>query len=210
MALYTPPAFREADLARLHQLIREHPLGLLISADADIPQATPLPFHLEGDAGPFGTLQGHFSRANDHWRAVDGKEVLVVFQGADAYVSPTWYAAKAEHGKVVPTWNYVTVQVRGVARVVDDPEWVRGQIARLTSGHEASREPSWHVTDAPAAYIDGQVRGIVGVEIAIRQIDGKWKVSQNRSMEDRRGVVAGLEAGGEQAMADLVRERMTE
>jgi transcriptional regulator len=166
-----------------------------------------LPFQIKAEAPGLGLLQGHLSRANTHWRTLDGADVLVVFQGPDAYISPSWYASKAAHGKVVPTWNYAMVQVRGVARVLDDERWLRDQITRLTSGHEESREVPWHVTDAPSEFIEAQIRGIVGVEIAIQQIDGKWKVSQNRPVEDRGGVVAGLEKTGASAMAALVRDR---
>ena len=206
--MYNPPAFREDDLVRQHQFIRANPLGLLISAPAGEPQASPLPFHVEDSRAAPGVLSGHLSRANDHWRTLQGSTVLVVFQAADAYVSPSWYASKAEHGKVVPTWNYVMVQVRGVARVIDEPEWLRQQITKLTDEHEGSRAVPWHVTDAPHDFIEAQIRGIVGLEIEIRQIEGKWKASQNRSIEDRNGVVAGLGEAGQDAMATLVRNRM--
>jgi transcriptional regulator len=202
--MYNPPAFKEEDLNRQHQLIRDHPLGLLISSGADGPQASPLPFHLVLEGSPFGCLHGHLSRANPHWKSLDGHEVLVVFQGNNAYVTPSWYPAKSEHGKVVPTWNYVMVQVRGTVRVIGDHEWLRRQITRLTHDHETPRSEPWHVTDAPASFVDAQINRIIGLVIEIRQIEGKWKVSQNRSAADRRGVVAGFTESGDAAMASLV------
>jgi transcriptional regulator len=203
--MYNPPAFKEDDLNRQHQLIRQHPLGLLISSGPDGLQASPLPFHLVSDGSSFGRLQGHLSRGNPHWKTLDGDDVLVVFQGGDAYVTPAWYRSKSEHGKVVPTWNYVMVQVHGTVRVIDDHEWLRSQITRLTHDHEAPRREPWHVTDAPATYIDAQISGIVGLEIDIRRIEGKWKVSQNRPEADRSGVAEGLEAIGDARMSSLVK-----
>jgi transcriptional regulator len=203
--MYNPPAFKEDDLNRQHELIRHHPLGLLISAGEDGLQASPLPFHLVSDGSSFGRLQGHLSRANPHWKALDAHDVLVVFQGGDAYVTPAWYRSKLEHGKVVPTWNYVMVQVHGAVQVIDDHEWLRSQITRLTHDHEGPRPEPWHVTDAPASFIDAQINGIVGLEIEIRRIEGKWKVSQNRPEADRRGVAEGFDASGDQSMSSLVR-----
>jgi transcriptional regulator len=203
--MYNPPAFKEEDLTRQHQLIREHPLGLLISSAPDGLQASPLPFHLISDGSSLGRLQGHLSRGNPHWKLLDGHDVLVVFQGANAYVTPAWYRSKAEHGKVVPTWNYVMVQVHGAVRVIDDHEWVRSQITRLTHDHEALRPEPWHVADAPASYVDDQINGIVGLEIEIRRIEGKWKVSQNRPEADRKMVADRFEATGDTTMSDLVR-----
>ena len=189
MPLYTPDAFREHDLARQHQLICDYPLGLLISARGDELRATPLPFALDATRGPLGTLDAHLARANDHWRDLDGTPVLVVFQGPNTYISPGWYPSKAEHGKAVPTWNYVTVQAHGVARIVDDEVWLRRHVERLTDAHEAGREDRWRVDDAPADYVAGMLKAIVGIEIEIRSLDGKWKVSQNRTLSDRQGVV---------------------
>jgi transcriptional regulator len=204
--MYNPPAFKEDDLTRQHQLIRDHPLGLLISSAPDGLRASPLPFHLVSDGSRLGRLQGHLSRGNPHWKLLDGHEVLVVFQGANAYVTPAWYRSKAEHGKVVPTWNYVMVQVHGAVRVIDDHEWLRSQITRLTNDHEGPRPEPWHVTDAPASYVDDQINGIVGLEIEIRRIEGKWKVSQNRPEADRRSVAERFEASGNVTMSDLVRK----
>lgn len=203
--MYVPPAFKEDRLTLQHDLIRAHPLGLLISTGNQGPLASPIPFHLVADDSTLGLLQGHLARANAQWQGLDGQDVLVVFQGADAYVTPSWYQSKTEHGKVVPTWNYVMVQARGPLRVIDDKTWLRRQIARLTRDQEAQRTPPWHVADAPDAFIEAQLKGIVGVEIAIRRLDGKWKVSQNRPVADRAGVAAGLSSSGEHTIAELVR-----
>jgi transcriptional regulator len=203
--VYIPPAFNEEDLGRQHELIRTNPFGLLISSDTEGIHASPLPFHLEADAGARGRLQGHLAKPNRHLQALDAQQVLVVFQGPDAYVTPSWYASKAEHGKVVPTWNYVMVQVRGTARTIDDPQWLRDHVTRLTRNHEADRPQPWAVSDAPAPFIDALLRGIVGIEIEIQTIEGKWKVSQNRNVADREGVVTGLASSGDVVMAELVK-----
>lgn len=208
--MYQPPHFREEDRARQHALIRSHPLGLLITAGPDGPTANLLPFLLVADAGGMGLLQVHMARANAQWKEIAaGAPVLVVFQGPESYVTPSWYATKRETGKVVPTWNYATVQVRGAARVIEDPAWLREQIERLTREHEAPRAEPWAVGDAPQSFIASQVKGIVGIEIAIAEMTGKWKVSQNRPPADVAGVIEGLERDGQPhanaEMAELVR-----
>lgn len=202
--MYQPAHHREDRLEIQHQLIECHPLGLLISAGSTGLVANAIPFLLRRTSGPRGTLQAHMARANGQWRELEGQEVLVVFQGPQAYVSPSFYATKRETGMVVPTWNYVMVQARGVARLRTDPEWLEAQIGVLTSQREASRTPSWSVRDAPRKYIEGLLRAIVGIEIGIEAIDGKWKLSQNRPEADRRGVVEGL-AQAEPEMSELVR-----
>ena len=209
--MYQPPHFREEDLAVQHALIRAHPLGLLITAGAAGPTANLLPFHLDPSLSEKGTLQVHMAKANGQWREIEaGAPVLVVFQGADAYVTPSWYATKQETGKVVPTWNYAVVQARGRARTIHEADWLRRQIGALTGQHEAIREHAWDVSDAPDAYIAAQIRGIVGVEIEILEIDGKWKVSQNRPAADRKRVADALgdasEPHANAAMAELVRK----
>lgn len=209
--MYQPPHFREDRLSIQHALIRAHPLGLLVTHGRSGLMANALPFMLDDAASPSGTLRAHLARANPQWRDFDpAQEVLVVFQGVDAYITPSWYEAKREHGKVVPTWNYVIVQAYGRMRVVDDPDWLLAQVTALTSIHEASRPEPWAVSDAPGDFLAAQLKGIVGVEIEITRIEGKWKVSQNRPESDRRGVAAGLRALGEEAarhMADLVESR---
>ena len=208
--MYQPPHFREDDLTAQHALIRAFPLGLLITAGTDGPVANLVPFQLVAVDPGKGMLRCHLARANGQLRELaEGGPALVVFQGPDAYVTPSWYETKRETGKVVPTWNYATVQVRGVARVVDDAEWLLGHVGALTDGHEMEREEPWAVGDAPEAYIKAQLKGIVGVEIAVTGIEGKWKVSQNRSAADIDGVANGLaeSAGrpGSAGMADMVR-----
>lgn len=208
--MYQPPLFRETRLDVLHALIRSHPLGLLVCNGSDGPVANPLPFLLDADVGPNGRLQAHLAHANPQWRllAEMAEPVLVVFQGAESYITPSWYETKRETGKVVPTWNYAMVQVRGTVRVIEDKGWLAAQVATLTATHEAGRAEPWQVTDAPQAYIDAQIKGIVGLEIDIASIDGKWKVSQNRPVGDRVGVATGLEAdqGTDDGMAQLVRQ----
>jgi len=169
-------------------------------------QANSVPFILDADpAGGPGLLRAHVARANPLWRETRGDvEALVVFQGPQAYISPGWYASKAEHGKVVPTWNYVMVQARGTLRAVDDADWLRAFVTRLTTKHEAVQAQPWAVTDAPADYIDTMLRAIVGIEIPLTALTGKWKVSQNRPAADRAGVVAGLNAMGQPQSAKLV------
>lgn len=208
--MYLPASFREDRLEVQHALMRAHPFGLLITAGGAGLLANPLPFLLDADASPRGTLRAHLARANPHLAelATVG-ECLVVFQGPQAYVSPSLYATKRETGRVVPTWNYATVHAWGPPRVIDDAAWLRALVEGLTRAREAARPAPWAVDDAPADFIAGQLRGIVGVEIPIARLEGKWKASQNRPPADRAGVVAGLEGEGEAgaAMAALVAER---
>ena len=207
--MYQPAHHREDRLKVQHGLIESHPFGLLISLGSEGLVANSLPFLLQPSSGPLGTLQAHMARANGQWQGLDGQKVLAVFQGPHAYVSPTFYATKRETGKVVPTWNYAMVQARGVARVRPDAAWLETQINALTSRHEETRTPSWAVSDAPRTFIESQLRGIVGIEIEIETIEGKWKVSQNRPAQDRDGVIDALERERRDAateMADLVRQ----
>ncbi len=208
--MYQPPHHREDRREVQHALIRSHPLGLLISSGEGGLLANPIPFRLVNTDLGMGTLQAHMARANPQWRALAaGAEVLIVFQGADHYVTPSWYETKRETGKVVPTWNYAIVQVRGTVRVIEDSQWLRAQVNRLTDGHESRRMIPWAVDDAPDDFITAQLKGIIGIEVPITAIEGKWKVSQNRNEADRRGVAEGLEAEGSEAagaMAAMVRE----
>jgi transcriptional regulator len=205
-AMYTPKSFKEDRLEVLHRLMRVNPLGLLVSNGENGPLATALPFHLIDDGSSFGTLQCHLARANPHWQGLDKQNVLIVFQGADEYISPKWYPSKEEDGKVVPTWNYAMVQARGAAHVIDDAAWLKQQITSLTNQQEAAAANPWKVSDAPGDYIDAQIKGIIGLEIKITALEGKWKVSQNRSIEDRSGVAKNLSAQGKDEMAELVRQ----
>lgn len=219
--MYLPPAFAEDRLEVKHGLIRAYPLGMLIIPGA-APTADLIPFALypdEGEAG-LGVLRAHMARANPASQALAAAgECLVVFQGPEAYISPSWYATKAETHKVVPTWNYAMVQVRGTARLVEEAAWLRRQLGDLTAVQETGLPEPWSVEDTPAGFVDGLLKAIIGIEIPIASIAGKWKVSQNRSAADAGGVVAGLRSlagsdigtpvgDGALAMAALVAERI--
>jgi transcriptional regulator len=210
--MYLPTHFEETRPEVLHRLVRDQPLGLLITQSADTTlSANSIPFMLDADPAP-GILIAHVARANPLWReARTDVESLVVFQGPQAYISPSMYPSKAATGKVVPTWNYVMVQARGRLRVIDDSAWVARLVERLTTRHEATRPVPWQVSDAPADYIANMHRAIVGIEITLSALTGKWKVSQNRNVADRDGVVYGLREQARQhgdaqaaAMADWV------
>jgi len=208
--MYLPKHFEETRVEVLHGLVRAHPLGALVTLGADGLEANHIPFEIDSDPAPFGTLRGHVARANPVWRELSrGADALAIFQGAATYVSPSWYPTKQEGGKVVPTWNYAVVHAYGPLRAVDDPAWLRAFVERLTNRHESGRTAPWHVTDAPADYVDKMVTAIVGIELPVTRLLGKWKTSQNRPARDRAGVVAGLEQDGgdaASAMAALVRE----
>ena len=208
--MYLPAHFQEDRIEVLHQLIRNHPLGMLVTLTATGLEANHIPFMVDA-AGPFGTLRGHVARANPVWKDFSNQvEAMVVFQGPDAYISPSLYASKKEHGKVVPTWNYAVVHAYGAIKVVDDAEWMRPLLERLTDRHEAPRAAPWKVGDAPEDFLQTTMRAVVGIEIPISRLMGKWKVSQNRSKADRDGVAAGLgESADEnaQAMARMVAGR---
>lgn len=193
--MYLPGHFEERRSEVLHALVQREPLGLLITHGPDGLQANPVPFLLDANAGPHGTLRAHVARANPVWREAGGTDVLVVFQGPQAYVSPNWYPSKAEHGKAVPTWNYVTVQGRGRLQAIEDPRWLRSFLTTLTTVHEAASPKPWSLDDAPAEYLEKMFGAIVGLEIELAApLVGKWKVSQNRPAADRAGTVAGLAA----------------
>ena len=208
--MYQPPHFREDRLDVLHALIASHPLGLLITSGPGGLQANNVPFLVEASTSGHGTLRAHLARANPQAQELSAvTECLVVFQGPQHYISPSLYPTKRETGKGVPTWNYITVQAYGAPRVVDDAGWRQQQSGDLTRHQESPREAPWHVTDAPDAFIAAQVKGIIGLEIPIARLDGKWKVSQNRPAIDQAGVASGLRGLGTQAdaMADEVAAR---
>ncbi|SEQ63287.1 negative transcriptional regulator, PaiB family [Faunimonas pinastri] len=208
--MYQPPHFREERLPVMHDLIRAHPLGLLVTAGPGGLMANPIRFLVDADRSERGTLRAHLSRGNDqrHELAAVG-ECLVVFQGPQAYVTPSWYATKQETGKVVPTWNYATVHAWGRPRILEDAEFLRRQVDDLTRSREGMRPEPWAVSDAPEPFVAGQIGGIVGLEIPIERIEGKWKVSQNRPESDRVGVFDGLRGEGEAyaEIAELVATR---
>lgn len=211
--MYIPSSFVERDLSTLFAFIEANPLGALVTSST--PEglfATHLPLVLDRAAGPMGTLVGHFARANPQSRcAADGSaEALVIFTGPDAYITPEWYRTKQETGRAVPTWNYVAVHAYGALRLRDDPEFLRGHLEALTVQHEADRPRPWHVSDAPDDYIALQMKAIVGVELRIDRLEGKWKMSQNRPDADIDGVVRGLgesESAEDRAVAEIVRQR---
>ncbi len=202
--MYVPAHFA-ADDATTRELLARHGAADLVTVTEHGLLATLLPFVYEPDVGEHGALHGHVARTNDQWRTPAIGDALVIVRGPDAYVSPSWYAAKAEHGRVVPTWNYLTAHVYGTLVVHDDPAWVDGLVRRLTTKHESGRPAPWSVDDAPPRFVQGQLRAIVGVELLVTRVEAKAKLSQNRPAADVAGVVDGLTAAGEHASADAVR-----
>ncbi len=206
--MYLPEHFHEQRPDELHRLICEHPLGMLCRTGASGLDADHLPFLLDADRGPHGTLVAHVARANALWREVPpggGLPVLVVFRGAAGYISPNWYPSKHETHRAVPTWNYEAVHVHGQLSVHDDERHVRGVVARLTRQHEAGEPQPWKMGDAPRDYLDEMLRAIVGIEVAIMRIEGKRKLSQNRSAADRDGVIGQLHSRDRQDLAGAMR-----
>jgi transcriptional regulator len=194
--MYLPKHFEQPDTDAVAQLLAAHPLATLAWPTAAGPEAERLPLLWDrspGD-GAHGTLRGHVARANPVWREAAGQPVLAVFRGPQAYVTPSWYPSKAANAKVVPTWNYAVVHLRGRLHAVEDAPWLRALVGRLTDTHEASFAHRWQVSDAPEDYIAQMLRAIVGIEIVVEAVQGKWKMSQNRSAADRAGVAAGLES----------------
>lgn len=189
--MYTPKHFSAPNTAALHALMRAYPFATLVVATATGIEINHLPLHLDAA----GVLSGHLARANPLWQAVQtGHEVMAVFHGPHAYVTPSWYATKAQTGRVVPTWNYVVVHVRGTLRLIEDAHWLRSHLAALTAQQEAAFEQPWQLEDSPAGFIDKLMQAVVGIEIDITQLTGKWKVSQNQPLENQQGVLQGLRA----------------
>ncbi|MGE8065759.1 FMN-binding negative transcriptional regulator [Pseudomonas sp. NPDC089569] len=207
--MYTPKAFAIDDLAQLHELILATRLAILVTHGEHGLQASHVPVLLHREQGPNGTLYGHLAKANPQWKDLrDGAEALLIFSGADAYVSPGFYPSKAEHGKVVPTWNYVAVHAYGRAETFSDGGRLLDIVSTLTDRHESGRDKPWKVDDAPADYIDGMLKAIVGFAIPIDRLEGKRKLSQNRSPADIAGVREGLAASpdvNDQTLAHLMR-----
>ncbi len=200
------PAHFAPDEAAVGGLLRNHGAADLITLTAEGLVATMLPFVYVPEAGEHGALHGHLARNNDQWKLPAAGDALAIVRGPDAYITPTWYAAKVEHGRVVPTWNYVTVHVYGRLVVHDDPDWTENLVRRLTAKHEAGNAHPWSVDDAPRAFIDGQLRAIVGIELEITRIEAKAKLSQNRPEADVAGVIAGLRERGDTRSADAVEQ----
>ena len=198
--MYLPGAFEETEERILHDFIRAHPLATFVSTDANGLCANHFPMLIEARSETQFVLRGHVARANPLWKDLaEHPQALVIFQDPGLYITPSWYPSKRETGRVVPTWNYVAVHVSGTACAVDDPEWLRSFLTRLTDTNEGRFALPWKVTDAPEDHIDRQLRAIVGIELAIAQMVGKWKVSQNRTAKDAEGVVAGLREQGDPA-----------
>ncbi len=207
--MYQPTHFVEQDAEALLALMTSAPLATLVRGGAGL-AADILPLVVDR-VGAGWRITGHVARANALWREADGQPVLAIFQGPQAYISPNWYPSKAQHGKAVPTWNYTMVQVHGTLRAIEDPEWLRAFVTRLTERHEGGRAMPWHVADAPADYLAAMLQAIVGIEIEVTKLEGKFKLSQNRSAEDRTGVVLGLESDAalqRQAQADALAQEM--
>lgn len=200
--MYLPNHFAETRPEVLHAFIRRHPLGALVVPTAQGLEVNHVPFLIEGDR-----LHAHVARANPLWQQSPAGPAVAIFSGPDGYVSPGWYPSKAETGKAVPTWNYVVAHAHGPVRFVDDAAWLRAHVERLVSAHEAHRPAPWAVSDAPAEYIDKMLAHIVGVELVIERLEGKWKLGQNRNARDRQGVIDGLQAEGDPlaaALAELI------
>jgi transcriptional regulator len=199
--------FKEDRIELLHDAMRQAGLATLVTLTADGLIASHVPVLLDPDPAPYGTLLGHLARPNPQAKgAVAGTDALVIFQGPDAYITPSFYETKRQTGKVVPTWNYVAIHARGPVTFFNDTERLLQVVTRLTDREEGKRAAPWAVTDAPADFIDGMLKGIVGFSLPITRLEGKWKMSQNRPAEDRAGVVDGLTAGGRDVVAELVRE----
>jgi len=206
--MYIPPQFEQPDIEAMHELIRDRPLAILVTLGSNGISANHIPLHLLPTPEPFGVLRGHIARANPLWRdLVSDVETLAIFHGPDAYISPSWYATKQESGKVVPTWNYTVVHAYGSLRVIDDAAWVRAQLEALTQHNEADFPEPWAVADAPEDFTEKLIGAVVGIEMVITRLIGKWKVSQNQPLQNQRSVIQGLNASGQSeavAMAALV------
>ena len=208
--MYLPSHFEETRAEVLRQLIRSHPLGALVTFGAAGLNANHVPFEFDADPAPFGTLRAHVARVNPVWREFSKEvEPLVIFQGPQTYITPSWYQTKKETGKVVPTFNYIVVHAYGAMRVIEDAGWLRKFVGGLTDRFEAARAQPWAVSDAPEDFVAMQLRAIIGIEIAVTRLIGKWKTSQNRPAADQKGVVAGLRESDDavaQAMAAAVEQ----
>jgi transcriptional regulator len=205
--MYRPEHHRVDNFSLMHALMRARPFVALVSESAEGLYATHLPTVLKDD-GPYGVVEFHLARASPHWKYLaERNEVLMIFQGPEGYITPNWYPSKAEHAKVVPTWNYAVVHAYGRPEVMQDTDWLRRHVAELTAQQERSEVKPWALTDAPETFIQVMLRGIIGFRLAITRLEGKWKMSQNREMKDRDGVVRGLEkrgVGDDLEMAEII------
>lgn len=207
--MYIPPQFEQPNIDVMHELIRKRPLATLVTLGSKGIDANHIPLHLSLTPEPFGVLRGHVARSNPIWSDLDsGIEVLAIFHGPDAYISPSWYTTKQEAGKVVPTWNYTVVHAYGSLRIIDDAAWVRTQLEALTNHNEAVFSEPWAVSDAPVDFTEKLIAAVVGIEMTITRLSGKWKVSQNQPPQNQNSVIQGLNASGQAeaiAMAGLVK-----
>jgi len=210
--MYLPAHFQETRGEVLAAMMRAHPFATLVTVAADGLTANHLPLEYDPRPAPFGTLRGHVARANPVWRETsDGSTALAIFQGPHAYISPNWYPSKLEEGKAVPTWNYAVVQAHGTLKFFEDRQQLRALVEQLTGRHEAARPDPWQVSDAPEDYLEQMLKAIVGVEMPVTRLVGKWKISQNRAAADRAGVIDGLKSeSGPYAndMANLIKETL--
>ncbi|MEQ1545038.1 FMN-binding negative transcriptional regulator [Methyloglobulus sp.] len=203
--MYVPKHFEITDVKVMHELIHDYPLATLVTMSANGLNANHIPIHLNAMPEPYGTLQGHVARSNPLLEDINGEnQSLAIFHGPNAYITPSWYETKKEHGKVVPTWNYVVVHAYGNLQVVDKPEWLRAQLETLTDQNESQFSEPWAVADAPTEFTEKLFESIVGIEMKITKLLGKWKVSQNQPMQNKVSVIKGLKDKQQQDMADLV------
>ena len=205
--MYNPPAFRITELAEMHQAMRDARSATLVTSTDEGLIGTQIPVLLNAEEGQNGTLYAHIARANAQWKLVPRYEAMAIFNGPQAYITPSWYATKLETHKVVPTWNYVAIHAYGPVEFFDDADRLLDVVARLTDLHEESRSRPWAVSDAPVEFIQSQLKGIIGVRMPIARIDGKRKMSQNRNAADRAGVAAGMSSSGrpeDQAVASMI------
>ena len=210
--MYLPSHFEERDIEKLQSAVELHPLATWIVASSQQLAINHIPFLLDKDRGQYGTLAGHVARTNSVWKLLaNNHQCAAVFQGEQSYVSPSWYPSKHEHHRAVPTWNYVVVHAHGVARAIEDRDWLLQLVTRLSDKHEADQPTPWHVSQAPADYLEKMLEAIVGIEIPIDKLVGKFKLSQNRSRDDQHGIVAGLHQAGDTdsvAMAELMKRKL--
>jgi transcriptional regulator len=210
--MYTPKHFEERDVTVLHALIRSHPLGAWVTQATGGLVVNHIPFLIDSTRGEYGTLIGHVARANPIWKCLaEDIACVVIFQGPQTYITPSWYPTKHAHGKAVPTWNYAVVHAHGVPRAIEDKDWLLKHVTQLSDLHESERSVPWSVSDAPPDYIDTMLKAIVGIEMSISTLSGKWKTSQNRSLPDKLGTIAGLYERGDASskqMAELVQRHV--
>jgi transcriptional regulator len=204
--MYIPPQFDQPDVEVMHELIRTRSLATLVTMGSEGINANHIPLHLSASSEPFGVLRGHVARANPIWNDLDSSiEALAIFHGPDAYISPSWYATKQDAGKVVPTWNYTVVHAYGSLRIIDDAAWVRTQLEALTTQNEVGLPQPWAMSDAPEDFTEKLIQALVGIEMIITRLSGKWKVSQNQPLQNQHSVIQGLTASEQAAMAELVK-----